>query len=249
VTDPNKSYEAGRLGQPMPPGGDANSWQVGWAAGQQLRDYNTSGGALPGWGAPASQPNPLIPKGYTGPVYGRAIGSLSDVLHYNPKLVVVLLVVLALPLYRYTIPLWAALYPIAAVVSIAATWAVYHAVGAAAGTTPSDRLLVGGGTLLVVAFLTTRFELRLARQTPGYRAAQHFIRLALTFLWGMFALTLYEHITPVRGIALQIPPRLDWSTQNIALSLAAVVVMHLWLSGKRPWKPTVNRSTQPFIRT
>lgn len=236
MSDPNKSYDAGRLNNPMPTGGDANSWQAGRIAGQQLRDYNTNQGQLPGWGAPVDTSNPLIPKGYTGPVYGKAIGTLSEVLAWNPKVVALLLVVIALPFYRYTLPFWAVLYPGAAVVSGVATWMAYHMVGTSAGMAASDRLLVGGGTLLVAAVLTTRFEMRLARTSTSYRAGRHLVRLGLTFLWGLFALTLYEHITPARGLGLQIPPRLDWSTQNIVLALAAVVVMQLWLSGKRPWK-------------
>ncbi len=48
----------------MPTGGDAGSWQTGWVTGQQLRDYNASQGALPGWGAPVSQPGSFLPRPY-----------------------------------------------------------------------------------------------------------------------------------------------------------------------------------------
>lgn len=232
MTDPNKSYDAGRLGNPMPPGGDANSWQVGWGAGQRLRDYNASQGAVPGWGAPASPSTDFLPKPYAPGVW-KPIGSLQEVLRFNPKSVALALIVLAIPFHRYTIPLWAALYPAAAAVTAGATWVAYHA--AVTGTIRSDPLLVGGGVLLGTAWLTTLMDVRLARGARTYRVGRHLVRLGLTFLWGLYALTLYEHITPVRGLALQIPPRLDLSMENVAIALVAVAVMHVWLLGKRPW--------------
>ncbi len=101
--------------------------------------------------------------------------------------------------------------------------------------TPSTRLLVGGGVLLVSAWLTTRADAGLARRAQD-QSGRHLIRLGLVFLWALFALTLYEHIRPVPGVALQTPPRLDWSTGNVVIALAAVGLMHLWLSGKFPWQ-------------
>jgi hypothetical protein len=240
VSDPNQSYDAGRLGRQMPTGGDANAWQAGWVAGQQLRDQNARQGELPGWGAPVSQPGSFLPKPYDPGIW-NPIGSLAEVLRANPKVVVLALVVAAIPLYRYTIPLWAAMYPGAAVVAAAATWVAYHAVGTGAAMAPSDRLLLGGGVLLVTVWLTTVVDVRVARQSRTYRTRRHLVRLGLIFLWGLFALTVYEHIRPMPGVALQIPPRLDWSIQNIALALAAAGMMHLWLSGKFPWEKLVGK--------
>lgn len=228
MSDPNENFNAGLYGQgPPASGGKAmDDWLIGnsvrWQNAERLAG---SSGANPA-SAPftPSMPAPIFTigggSGPTIPMVGRKV---------NPRLGFLLLLFVAVPLYQYSLPLWFALYPGAAVIAAAAAFAVFVESGNGAGSSPGSRLLFAGIVGFLVAWPMTIMDQRLAGRR-GYRAVRHAARLVLIFLWVIYALTLHESQGAVFSIRQsQFPALFVWSPQHIGVAAVVVGLMHLWL--------------------
>jgi hypothetical protein len=232
VSDLN-SRQAGESGLNLPAGGNLDDWQ----AGKSIRDWNNAelerqraAGSVPLPGAPTtpvSQP-PFSPFGRNaGPVQnspyarGNPFGSIVGLL---------LLIFVGAPLYRYSIPLWACLYPAAGLI-VGAIWLIGFV------WSSGNSLLTGSGHLVfpsifafIAAWPLTMIDQGLAVRRMGYWVARHLVRLALIGVWVLYCLSI--PIKPPPNAVPQIPD-LVVNPQRLCLALAGMVVMHFFLT-KRP---------------
>ena len=226
------SRQAGESGLDLPAGGNLDAWQ----AGKSIRDWNNAelerqraAGSVPMPEAIAPvRPPPFSPFGRNaGPVQnspyarGNPFGSIVGLL---------LLIFVGAPLYRYSIPLWACLYPAAGLI-VGAIWLIGFV------WSSGSSLLTGSGHLIfpsifafIAAWPLTMIDQGLAVRRKGYWVARHLVRLALTGVWVLYCLSI--PIIPPPNAVPQIPD-LVLSPQHLWLALAGMVVMHFFLT-KRP---------------
>lgn len=221
------SFNAGNSNQPLPPGGDLNSWQ----AGQGVRQWNDAERARQEavW-MPKADTGFQFPKATLGPItFGTAFTGSGKGLRGNPILAIVGLIALIFvgaPLYQYSIPLWAALYPLAAI----GTVAVFAGV-----TAGLKEFIFAAASAFIAAWPLTIVEHALSTGRT-YWMFRHVVRLVLVFVWAIYALTLRElnakHIPDLAHGGL---PQMHFTVPHLALAAAAVAVMHLWLWKFRTW--------------
>jgi hypothetical protein len=232
VSDLN-SRQAGESGLDLPAGGNLDDWQ----AGRSIRDWNNAelerqqaAGSVPLSGAPIApvRPPPFSPFGRNaGPVQnspyarGNPFGSIVGLL---------LLIFVGAPLYRYSIPLWACLYPAAGLI-VGAIWLIGFV------WSSGNSLLTGSGHLVfptifafIAAWPLTMIDQGLAVRRKGYWVARHLVRLALTGVWVLYCLSIPKNPPP--NAVPQIPD-LVVDSQHLWLALGGMVVMHFFLT-KRP---------------
>jgi hypothetical protein len=232
VSDLN-SRQAGESGLDLPAGGNLDDWQ----AGKSIRDWNNAelerqraAGSVPLPGAPIAPvgPPPFSPFGRNaGPVQnspyarGNPFGSIVGLL---------LLIFVGAPLYRYSIPLWACLYPAAGLI-VGAIWLIGFV------WSSGNSLLTGYGHLIfpsifafIAAWPLTMIDQGLAVRRRGYWVARHLVRLALIGVWVLYCLSI--PIFPPPNAVPQIPD-LVLNPQHLWLALAGMLVMHCFLT-KRP---------------
>jgi len=228
-----ESRQAGESGMNMPVGGNLNEWQ----AGKSIRDWNNAelerqraGGsvALPGEPITTVGPPPFSPFGRNaGPVQnspyarGNPFGAIGGLL---------LLIFVGAPLYRYSIPLWACLYPAAGLI-VCAIWLIGFV------WSSGNALLTGTGHLafptifaFIAAWPLTMIDQGLAVRRTGYWMARHLARLALTGVWVLYCLSI-PRISPPNAVP-QIPD-LIINPHTLCLALAGMVAMHFFLT-KQP---------------
>ncbi len=233
------SRNAGLNGLSMPAGGNQNEFE----AGRAIRNWNQA--ELGRQNAAGPAPYELI--GPTAPAlqspFGRNAGPVQNAENArgNPFGAIgglLLLIFVGAPLYPYSIPLWACLYPVAA--SIAGI--IYSAVFAYCAT---DSLFTGSGRIYFPAFIAfvaawplTMVDQNLAVRRRGYWLVRHVARLGLIGLWVIYALS------RPRG-AREFLPHLVFSPLHIGLALAGAVGMHLFLV-KRPMMGNMFRRKRPI---
>jgi hypothetical protein len=217
------SLNAGQGNQSLPQGGDLASWQ----AGRSIRAWNDAERArqdavwMPQPGAawtPAPAPPP-VPFHF---VAGKGIRG-------NPILAIVglvLLIFVAAPLYQYSIPLWIALYPLAAVGTLLVYAGVFLGL---------KEFIFAAISAFVAAWPLTMVEHGLGNKR-GYWTLRHVTRLALLFAWAIYALSLRQlnlrHMPDLTRAGL---PQMIMTPSHLGLAAALVVVMHFWLWRFRPW--------------
>jgi hypothetical protein len=224
--------QAGEAGMDLPAGGNLNDW----GAGKSILDWNkaelerqrAAGVPLPETPLAPVQPPPFSPFGRNaGPVQnspyarGNPVGSIVGLL---------LLIFVGVPLYRYSIPLWACLYPAAGLI-VGAIWLIGFV------WSSGNSLLTGSGHLIfpaVFAFIAawplTMIDQGLAVRRKGYWVVRHLVRLALIGVWVVYCLSI-PRIPPPNAVP-QIPD-LVLSPRNLSLALAGTVIMHFFLT-KQP---------------
>jgi hypothetical protein len=218
------SFNAGNSNQPLPPGGDMNAWQ----SGRGVRAWNDAERARQEavW---SPQPNadtwkpvaPVIPQ--INWVVGRGVRN-------NPFLAIgglLALIFIAAPLYQYSIPLWVALYPAAAVATLAVYAGVYMGL---------KEFIFAAVAAFVAAWPLTLVEHGMSNDR-GYWTVRHLARLVLVFVWAIYALSLRElNVRHMPDLTHGGWPRMIVTPSHLGLAAALVVVMHLWLWRFRTWK-------------
>jgi hypothetical protein len=238
VSDPNQNFNNGLFGQGPAPSGGAAFDQ--WTAGSLARQLNAQTLAAHNAASAPVAGTPFTPVSsatvpFSGGGGGQAIAIVGR--KVNP-IGGILLLLAAVPLWQYSLPLWIVLYPGSAVIAGLVAIGVFVAWGPGAGLTPEGRLAVSGFFAFVAAWpLTLVDQARASRKS--YRSARHVVRLVLIFFWAVYALTLFQqHLTerlsvfyPVHRQAYSI---FVWNPLHIGLGAIAVVAMHFWLSVDRP---------------
>ena len=123
-------------------------------------------------------------KGWSGPTLNFS-GERSG-LRGSPLLAIgglIALIFVGAPLYQYSIPLWAALYPLAAV----GTLLVYA--GVMMGL---KEFIFAAVATFVAAWPLTLVEHGVSNRNRGYWMLRHVVRLVLLFVWAIYALTLRQ---------------------------------------------------------
>jgi hypothetical protein len=227
------SRQAGERGLDLPPGGNMDAWQAGrsiWDRNNAELARQQAAGAVPLPGTPIApvMPPPPSPFGRNaGPVQnspyarGNPFGSILGLL---------LLIIVGVPLYRYSIPLWACLYPAAGLI-VGAIWLIGFV------WSSGSSLLTGSGHLIfpaifafIAAWPLTMMDQALAVRRKGYWVVRHLARLALIGVWVLYCLSI-----PIVSAPHAVPqiPDLVLSPQHLCLALAGMVVAHFLLT-KRP---------------
>ena len=226
MSDPNENFVQGYMGGPTPSGPGA----ADYAAGDLARKFNEQRlkQNQDAWTAqvPVEEYKPVHapPVQYNWVDMPREAGR-----HVSPLVGLPLALCIGLPLYHYSIPLWMALYPAAAVIAGLVTLAVFLGLGSGGGLTLEGRLVVGGIFGFVAgAVLTVAEQARAVRKS--YRQTRHVIRLGLIFLWAVYALTLWESHPGIGFPPLSHTWAAAWTPLHVVIAAIVVVVMHFWLS-------------------
>ena len=227
------SRQAGESGLAMPAGGNPDAYAAGrsiWERNLAELARQQAAGSIPLPEAPMApvRPPPFSPFGpNAGPVQnspsarGNPFGSIVGLL---------LLIFVGIPLYRYSIPLWACLYPAAGLI-VGAIWLIGFV------WSSGSSLLTGSGHVIfpaifafIAAWPLTMIDQGLAVRRRGYWMVRHLVRVALIGVWVLYCLSIPT--MPPPNAVPQIPD-LVWSPQHLGLALAGMVVMHVFLT-KRP---------------
>ena len=230
MPDPNENYNRGLRGEAPPSSGGFDQWAAGDAARRlqaqalaQNQQAMSSPVAVPEY-VPVRAPIVQFNFVNTPREEGRKV---------PPLLAFPLLVVVGVPLYHYSIPLWMALYPGAAAIAVGIALLVFLGLGSGGEVTLEGRLVVGGIFAFVAAWPLTLAELSRA-SNKSYRHTRHTVRLALLFLWAVYSLSVRE-LHPDVGF----PPLKDvwavaWTPVHFLIAGLVVVAMHFWLATDRP---------------
>jgi hypothetical protein len=228
--DPLQSRVEGQFGMPLSPGGDRNEYQIG----RSIADWNQRELSRQNETIPMDSGFPATPAAipYSGPIGPLGGGTPAGMARVSRSILGFILLIVTLPYYYLTIPLWVCLYPVAAAVAAAAGSAAFTAIGGGP-ITPSGRLVMSGVVAFIVAWPATLFDQRfLARYNP-YWVVRHVLRLALL---GFYAYVL----TLSRMTGGRVPTTrpqfssLTWNVEAIIVAAGVVVVMHLFLT-TTPW--------------
>lgn len=226
MPDPNENFNAGYWGTSPPPSGAGGAqWTEGHLARQFSDQRNAQNNAAMSAQVPVEE--------------FRAVASIATPYHWvnlpreagrhiSPLLGLPLALLVGVPLYHYTIPLWIALYPGAAVISALVAYVVFAGLGSGGGFTLEGRLVIGAIFGFVAGLPLTVAEQNRAIG-KSYRHGRHFIRLALIFLWALYAQSLRESHPGIGWPPLKDTFASAFTPLHIVLAGAAVVVMHFWL--------------------
>jgi hypothetical protein len=228
--DPLQSRVEGQFGMPLSPGGDRNEYQIG----RSIADWNQRELARQNETFPVDSSLPFTPTAipYSGPVGSLGGGTPESMARVSRSILGFILLIVTLPYYYLTIPLWVCLYPVAAAVAAAAGSAAFAAIGGGP-ITPSGRLVTSGLVAFVVAWPATLLDRRvLARYNP-YWVVRHVLRLALL---GLYAYALAFRWANGGWIPATRPQflNLTWNVEATIVAGGTVVVMHLLLT-TTPW--------------
>jgi hypothetical protein len=218
----------------LPVGGNINEHQAGrsiraWNDAERERQQAFGACRPPGETIAPARPPPFSPFGRNArPVQnspyarGNPVGAVGGVL---------LLLFVGVPLYRYSIPLWACLYPAAGLL-VGAIWLIGFV------WSSGNSLLTGSGHLFfpsifafIAAWPLTMIDQGLAVRHRAYWVTRHLVRLALVGVWVLYCLSIPK--IPPRNAVPQIPD-LVLTPQHLWLAVVGVVVMHCFLV-KRPF--------------
>ena len=218
------SWNAGYGNQAPPPNGNLNAWQAGHSVRQmndaELARQQAVWEPKPDAGGMQFPQHTLAPIQFGTFGYGSFRGSLRG----NPLLAIgglLALIFVGAPLYQYSIPLWAALYPLAAI----GTLAVF------AGVTAGLKEFIFAAVSAFVAAWPLTIGEHLLSTNRGYLMLRHVARLALLFVWAIYAQTLRElNARHLPDLTRGGWPQMDVSLPHLGLAAVFVVIMHFWLS-------------------
>lgn len=147
--DPYQSRNEGQFGMPLSPGGDFNEWAIGRSiADQNRRELERQNEVSAQAYAPTAGSMPMPTPSFPGNA-GTGDGGGGAAVTGSPAAAVggCLALIVAVPLYSLTLPLWICAYPAAAVAAGAAGTAVISIMGNGDATiTPLGRLMAGGSS-------------------------------------------------------------------------------------------------------
>jgi hypothetical protein len=228
--DPLQSSVEGQFGMPLSPGGDRNEYQIG----RSIAEWNQRELAAQNQTFPANSALPITPTGipYSGPIGPLGGGTPASMARVSGSILGFILLIVTLPWYYLTIPLWVCLYPVAAAAAAAAGSAAFAAIGGGP-ITPMGRLVMSGVIAFIVAWPATLIDKRvLARYNP-YWVVRHLLRLVLIGLYAYMLAFRWANGGRIPATRSQLTS-LTWNVEAIIVALGAVVVMHLALT-TTPW--------------
>jgi hypothetical protein len=230
---------AGQFGQPMPTGGNHNDWETGrgikaWNDAELARQNTpfTMPDSSPTSPAPAQTP-------YSGGGGFRLRVNTGKGFALSGPIGLVLILVVGAPYYYLSIPFWAALYPAAGAVTVLVYIAVYMASAGNGLLTGSGHVVFPEAVAFIAAWILTLGDQLFAANHPVYFKLRHWVRLALIFLWAVYAQSLHTAFTARMPSANPELPPLQWTSTHLLYGCVAVVFMHLYLT--HGFKRALNR--------
>jgi hypothetical protein len=228
--DPLQSRVEGQFGMPLSPGGNFNEYMIGRSvADWNRRELDPQNEAIPvNNGFPATAA--AMPD--YGPIGGFGGGVPQSAPRVSGSILGFILLIVTLPWYYLTIPLWVCMYPVAAAAAAAAGSTAFAAIGGGP-ITPMGRLVMSGAVAFIVAWPATLLDQRVLAGFNPYWVVRHLLRLVLI---GLYAYVLAFRWANGGRIPTTRPQltSLTWNVEAMIVALGAVVITHLALT-TTPW--------------